>query len=427
MTSVPAAGMAPQAVAEPREGSSSRGSSHYRRDYEQAGSGSAGMESFPENPVSPRQEIQRKQAAINRPPPPPIRLVTILIEDVRGAEPDSLLAEVRVGLRDSENPAEDGFWANADEICKTLQSSPSRIDGPAKVYALRGKYRQIILRVSADNEDEWVTANVVVSPDRTLDVVVEPGAPARAPPPRKARKAVAEPDPYPSPRAMSQYPYGGSPAQPEKGRKRRHSGASDDYRPGPSSRRQWSPSTLHSSSPRATPSHVATTSHQSITTTSPDPWRAFMHPPPPQIQKLLSPQYAADMHHARASSDSSESGDSDDVRARAAVQVEQVDGLLQTEPEWSAYFRAYGQAAHGAGDAGLNTASCRASWTSGRASTRPPGGSLTASHIAAALHIKDEPEKYMAHCAETLRLLALYGPEGRRVQHPEVVQAGHGR
>ena len=57
--------------------------------------------------------------------------------------------------------------------CKTLQASPSRIDGPAKVYALRGKYRQIILKVTADNVDELVNANVVVNPDRTLDVIVQ--------------------------------------------------------------------------------------------------------------------------------------------------------------------------------------------------------------------------------------------------------------
>lgn len=45
--------------------------------------------------------------------------------------------------------------------------------GPAKVYTLRGKYRQIILRVSADNADETQSSNVIVSADRTLQVVVE--------------------------------------------------------------------------------------------------------------------------------------------------------------------------------------------------------------------------------------------------------------
>ena len=46
----------------------------------------------------------------------PLRLVTILIEDMRGEAPDPQLAEVRVGLRDSEDPERDGYWANAEDI-----------------------------------------------------------------------------------------------------------------------------------------------------------------------------------------------------------------------------------------------------------------------------------------------------------------------
>jgi hypothetical protein len=45
--------------------------------------------------------------------------------------------------------------------------------GPARAYTLRGKYRQFFLRVSADNVDEFISANVIIQPDRTLDVVVE--------------------------------------------------------------------------------------------------------------------------------------------------------------------------------------------------------------------------------------------------------------
>lgn len=45
--------------------------------------------------------------------------------------------------------------------------------GPARAYTLRGKYRQFLLRVSANNVDEYMSANVVVHEDRTLDVVVE--------------------------------------------------------------------------------------------------------------------------------------------------------------------------------------------------------------------------------------------------------------
>jgi hypothetical protein len=41
------------------------------------------------------------------------------------------------------------------------------------VYTLRGKYRQFVLRVTADNKDEIVSANVQVSADRTLDLTAE--------------------------------------------------------------------------------------------------------------------------------------------------------------------------------------------------------------------------------------------------------------
>lgn len=45
--------------------------------------------------------------------------------------------------------------------------------GPARIYTLRGKYRQFILRVSADNVDEHFSCNVAVQGDRTVDLVVE--------------------------------------------------------------------------------------------------------------------------------------------------------------------------------------------------------------------------------------------------------------
>lgn len=41
------------------------------------------------------------------------------------------------------------------------------------MYTLRGRFRQFFLRVSADNEDKWDSANIVVTPQRTLEVFVE--------------------------------------------------------------------------------------------------------------------------------------------------------------------------------------------------------------------------------------------------------------
>ncbi len=72
--------------------------------------------------------------------------------------------------------------------CTKLQEGPSRIDGkvtsyfrpdltrlagPAKVYTMRGRYRQFFLRVSEDNKDETMPANLSITPDRTIEVVVE--------------------------------------------------------------------------------------------------------------------------------------------------------------------------------------------------------------------------------------------------------------
>ncbi|KAJ8696741.1 hypothetical protein PTI98_006587 [Pleurotus ostreatus] len=124
-------------------------------------------------------------------------VLTILIQDARSGVPDFLLAEVRVPLKRAER-AEDGYWADANDICEKLQTGPSRIDGPAKVYTLRGRFRQFFLRVSADNEDKWDSANIVVTPQRTLEVFVEESIPTYSqygPAPRGAAAGQPSPDP----------------------------------------------------------------------------------------------------------------------------------------------------------------------------------------------------------------------------------------
>jgi hypothetical protein len=57
-----------------------------------------------------------------------LRMLTLLIVDCRSGQDDHQLAEVKVPLRPAENE-EDGFWANAKDVCEKLQTSPSRIDG----------------------------------------------------------------------------------------------------------------------------------------------------------------------------------------------------------------------------------------------------------------------------------------------------------
>lgn len=38
---------------------------------------------------------------------------------------------------------------------------------------MRGKYRQFILRVTTENKDEILSANVAVTPEKTLELIVE--------------------------------------------------------------------------------------------------------------------------------------------------------------------------------------------------------------------------------------------------------------
>ncbi|KAG1716641.1 hypothetical protein ID866_519 [Astraeus odoratus] len=102
----------------------------------------------------------------------PLRMVTLLIEDLRSGIPDSQLAEIKVPLKVAEDP-EDGFWADAVDVCNALQASPSRIDGPAKVFTMRAKFRQFFMRVDHYDNHQVTPAHLGVSKQRTLDVFVE--------------------------------------------------------------------------------------------------------------------------------------------------------------------------------------------------------------------------------------------------------------
>ncbi|KAF9237522.1 hypothetical protein BU15DRAFT_48632 [Melanogaster broomeanus] len=106
----------------------------------------------------------------------PLRMVTLLIEDMRSGMADSQLAELRVPLRVADDP-EDGFWADAVEICNALQAGPSRIDGPAKIYTMRGKFRQFFMRVDHHDQVQVQSAHLGVSKQRTLEVFVEAPVP----------------------------------------------------------------------------------------------------------------------------------------------------------------------------------------------------------------------------------------------------------
>ncbi|KAJ7647230.1 hypothetical protein FB45DRAFT_1100227 [Roridomyces roridus] len=330
-------------------------SSHYRRDYDGTGEGTP----------QPRLHASKRTSH-------PVRLVTLLMEDRRGEQPDHQLVEVRVPLRPTDDPS-DVQWAFAQDICHNLQESVSRIDGPAKVYAKRDHFRQLILKVTADNSDQFVSANVVVKADRTLDVVIETGLP-----PGAQQAPLVSPQRAPSLASSS--------------RKRpRSPSASETHYDNP---RRWSPATMQSSPPES-PSRGRP---------SPLP----VHAPEGEEEQMSSSSETSD----------EEEEDEDTIHKHIS---DEVDAVIQQESNWINYFKLSAKPR----TAAVVVAEYRV--VQGFVDkfvgeSVPSGATIEASHIARALKIENEAVKYMAECSETVHLLGLYGPEGKRLQHAEVIE-----
>ncbi|KAH7888603.1 hypothetical protein F5I97DRAFT_2003561 [Phlebopus sp. FC_14] len=150
--------------------------SHYRRDYDADKHPMAGATtssaSLNTTSLGQTTSTATTQGSASR----PLRMLTLLIEDMRSGVPDSQLAEVKVPLRVADDP-EDGFWADAVDVCNALQQGPSRIDGPAKVYTMRGRFRQFFMRVDHHDQMQVQSAHLGVSKQRTLEVFVEAPVP----------------------------------------------------------------------------------------------------------------------------------------------------------------------------------------------------------------------------------------------------------
>ncbi|KAJ7045619.1 hypothetical protein C8F04DRAFT_940431, partial [Mycena alexandri] len=385
-------------MVQPEAGPSS--GSHYRRDYVQGTeqSSTAGSPS----PRPDQRHLPGTVLCVGELEPrdllstvPKLRLLTILIEDLRGEVTDCQLAEVRVRLRDT---TDGGFWANAEDICKALQGSPARIDGPAKIFVWRGKYRHIILKVTADNRDEWVTANVVVTPEKTLNMIVE-GLPPVAPappvnPPRAPRENV-EHSSYVSPRVGPIL----TTNQEHASRKRRHS--PDDEYDGPRQSSQWSPSTL-ASSLREPPSRASTSTYYHNSSSSHHGAGNAQMPIPDPSSSL-------------------ESEDPDLVHERIS---EEVDQFIKSDRTWVDYFKLSSKP-RSAPNVLKEYEVVQGLVKNWVGTVVTSGAVIEKSHLARALKIDDDPaerDKYMSDCTETLQLMALYGPEGQRLQDPEVAQ-----
>ncbi|KAF8967846.1 hypothetical protein BDZ97DRAFT_1801527 [Flammula alnicola] len=373
----------------------------------------------------------------------PLRMVTILIQDLRSGTVDHQLAEVKVPLRPGDDP-EDGFWADAMDLTQELQTGLSRIDGPARAYTLRGKYRQFILRVSADNVDEFMSANVVIQPDRTLDLVVEMLPPhGAAPPPPKIPSELLTPaydeyDAHSDRMDVVDSRRGSSETQRDP-RKRAKSPSFDDYdSAGPTAQPHpvlnkvprhdyaWQQSPMHS--PRHTsphyPGHSSTEASGSSTSkrkrnsikevhqlqyTFPDP------PPlsPPRPPRSPSPTQGP-LHAPRpdqSDDDGEESVPPDEPFIRA------VDRLLQEDPSWSEFYKA--QAGKKILDVVKQYEFIRQKCKALRGKPVPGFTQLIEDiHIVRALQVEDRD--YLKNCNETMDLLNLYGKQGRHYEDPRV-------
>ncbi|VDC01836.1 unnamed protein product [Peniophora sp. CBMAI 1063] len=118
----------------------------------------ASAQGMPPPPSPTRSEVKRK-------------LLTILIEDKRSDGME--LAEIRVPLQ----PRAETLWVKAAQVVENLQSGPSRIDGPCRVHAMRGHFRQTFLRIEHDGReiyDEQQSLQVVEDGrGKTLSIYIE--------------------------------------------------------------------------------------------------------------------------------------------------------------------------------------------------------------------------------------------------------------
>ncbi|KAG6845892.1 hypothetical protein H0H87_000698 [Tephrocybe sp. NHM501043] len=441
-----------------------RGSSHYRRDYEkdltirqpeaqrssayhtsgsssgqasnmyemnQSSSRTSGQSSLP---TTNRHAEERVKGALTwlsdnievllnivvdgrRTQKTPLLMLTLLIQDIRSGVTDHQLAEVKVPMKVANDPR-DGFWADAKILGQQLQSSASRIDGPAKVYTLRGKYRQFFLRVSAENRDEFISTHLAIKPDRMLDVVVEELLPpGQLPqPPRIPRDLIA--------RSASPSSSSGSPS-PER-----------DLYPLPSQReRYYGPSTNQMEHSNL---YHKESSHRSLSPLSPnrDPSARGSKSQPGKTHTQLpgrsrSPSVeslSSDLLPKNPSFQSPVLGDPPEEVQRQIVTA--VDTIIQEDEKWFDFFRFKGSAEpHRAMDVLEQYhivkhmlgkfAGKKLPFHSFKAKIEPVN-CWTESHITQALKI-DDPN-FASVCLETLDLLDLYGENGRHYADPRVIE-----
>ncbi|KAF9066169.1 hypothetical protein BDP27DRAFT_1449886 [Rhodocollybia butyracea] len=373
--------------------------SYYRRDYDARVDVDAEATSPSSSSEIPRHTVSKhksEHSSVKQPKSsrPSARMITILITDIRSGVEDHQLAEVIVALKeaDAEHP-EYGFWANAQEIVDKLQETPSRIDGPARVYTMRGRYRQFFLRVTDDNQSESTPANVSVSAERVLEVVVEASStPGRLPaPPRIPRDLQPSPDPDDL-SSNSQF------LEPEYNTRdrKRHRSLSDA---GNVDHGSYSPQYI------SPPDSVSYTNKKKKTVDEvQDSDTELFITPLSSTGQEWSFQY-----------DTPTSSDDEDLDKKI---IERIDPALQMHPVED-YGKGYGQQRHSFQGFGRRRVPFK----------RNRNFRIKKIHILKALRVLDEDdefsdladaEKICDNCFETLHLLSLYGPDGTRLQDSRV-------
>ncbi|KAF9012420.1 hypothetical protein BDQ17DRAFT_1343859 [Cyathus striatus] len=429
--------------------SSSTASSYYRRDYEKDTTISSSLETSKhinersENSmhtmhssnqsVNSESKMEQDSNSGKRQKKIPLRMVTILINDTRSEIEDLQLAEVRIALRLADDPS-CGYWADAKELSQCLQASPSRIDGPAKVFTMRGKYRQFFLRISADNRDEFDSANLNITPERTLEIVVEWLAP------RGTRTHGSQEDKFRSRSRFPTRPYGTdleydndirgrgyegvrSPSNANVNahtRKHRLSPSSSDYDYS-SSRESFKKRRAASSSTARSVTHDASSRSSPVAAASRNLTEDFDddiiiddecdHHEDSQHTSL----YVMDRGYESPSPD-----DGPEEVHKAISNA--VASMVGKHPIWDEFFQA---TAGRRVDSYLKQYECLEKMMDKFVGQLAPFHSskhaIEKGHIVEALSI-EEGDKYISNCTETLKLVKLYGKNGRRCEDAKVVE-----
>ncbi|KAL0956493.1 hypothetical protein HGRIS_002637 [Hohenbuehelia grisea] len=390
-------------------------------------------------PVSAHQPL-RQTKNTDRSQKPPL-LLTMLITDRRQPVEEFQLVELRVKLRPDLDPA-NGWWAEAEQICEEIQNGPSRIDGPARMYTLRGKFRQYILRV--DERNEWVTkpSNVSVSPDRSVEAFIEslplPASLRPQPPQVPPRMLQRPPSPIPnmslppSPTLPTRHrvpPRGYAPSErqnfhdvypPSSHRKRPRSPSFDHY----DDDHRYRPADANRFSTPGTPSSLSS-AHFPHSQASYD-YSQHVTPPRMSNKGLMGHNVPDSRRYERdygtplplagpSGHPGSDSPSEPDDEMLDEETVKSLTDLIQHEDGWIDFFKSKGRTATASEVLNQYRFVQRLvdTWVGKEIQVRPgPQPQVVQkTHVLRSLFLDD---KWGADCTETLDLLALYGPDGER-------------